>query len=83
MAQAAIRADLLESLDVERDLAAQVALDLVAPIDDLAQPVDLVLGQIAQALAYGPWRNQRQAADLRDRIEVFNTEAEARSLPTA
>ena len=47
MAKAAVRADLLEALDVERDLAAQVALDLVAPIDDLAQPVHLVLGQVA------------------------------------
>src|SRR5690349_5647427 len=33
MAEAAVRADLLESLDVQRDLAAQVALDLEAPID--------------------------------------------------
>ena len=49
MAQAAIRADLLESLDVQRDLAPQVALDLVAAVDDLAQPVDLVLGEVTDA----------------------------------
>src|SRR4051812_35505724 len=39
MAQPAVRADLLQSLDIQRDLAAQVTLDLVAPIDDLAQAV--------------------------------------------
>jgi hypothetical protein len=47
VAQAAIRADLDEALDVERHLAAQVALDLVAPVDELTQPVDLLFGQVA------------------------------------
>ena len=47
MAQAAVRADLDEALDVQRDLAAQVALDLVAAVDELAQPVDLLLGEVA------------------------------------
>src|SRR5262245_51642392 len=49
MAEAPVRADLLESLDVQRDLAAQVALDLEAPIDELAEAVHLVLGQVADA----------------------------------
>ena len=46
MAQAAVRADLDETLDVERDLAPQVAFDLVAAVDQLAQPVDLLLGEV-------------------------------------
>ena len=37
----------MQSLDVQGHLAAQVALDLVAPVDDLAQPVDLLVGQVA------------------------------------
>ena len=49
MAHAAVAADLIERLMFERHLAAQVALDLVSTVDDLAQPVDLVLGQIADA----------------------------------
>ena len=49
MAEAAVRADLLESLDVERHLAAQVALDLVAAVDELAEAVDLLLGEVADA----------------------------------
>ena len=32
-----------------RDLAPQVALDLVAAVDDVAQPVDLLLGQVPDA----------------------------------
>ena len=36
MAQATVRADLPEPLDVERHLAAKVALDLVGAVDDLA-----------------------------------------------
>ena len=47
MAKATIRTDLDEALDVERHLAAQVALDLVAPIDQLAQAVDLLFGEVA------------------------------------
>src|SRR5918997_3820355 len=44
--KAAIRTDLDEALDVQRHLAAEVALDLVAPIDQLAEPVDLLLGEV-------------------------------------
>ena len=47
MAHAAVRADLDQALDVERHLAAQVAFHLVSSVDQLAQPVDLLLGQIA------------------------------------
>jgi hypothetical protein len=46
MAQAAVRADLDETLDVERDLAPQVPFDLVAAVDQLAEPVDLLLGEV-------------------------------------
>ena len=45
----AVRADLDEPLDVEGHLATQVALDLVAPVDQLAEPVDLLLGEVADA----------------------------------
>src|SRR5437588_2670510 len=43
MAQAAVGADLHQPLDVERDLAAQVALDAALELlgDDVAQPADL------------------------------------------
>jgi hypothetical protein len=37
---------------------------------------------MAAALAGGRWHDPR-AAQLRDRIEVFNTEAQARALPPA
>src|SRR5579862_684276 len=47
MATPAVRADLDQTLDVQGDFAAQVAFDLVAPVDDLAQPVDLLLGEVA------------------------------------
>src|SRR5450755_2425305 len=47
MATPAVRADLDETLDVQGNFAAQVSLDLVAPVDDLAEPVDLLLGKVA------------------------------------
>ena len=47
MAHPAVRADLDQALDVERDLAPQVAFDLVAAIDQLAEPVDLLFGEVA------------------------------------
>ena len=46
MPDAAIRADLDQALDVKRHLAAQVTLDLVPPVDHLAEPVDLFFGQV-------------------------------------
>src|SRR5262245_49060250 len=46
MAQAPVRTDLLEALDVQRDLTAKVALNLVAAVDDVAQAIDLLLGQV-------------------------------------
>ena len=52
MAEAPVRADLDESLDVERDLPAEVALDLVAPVDQLAQPVDLLLGEVGARIRW-------------------------------
>jgi hypothetical protein len=52
VAHPAIRADLDQSLDVQRDLAAQVTLDLVAPVDELAQPVDLLFGQVATSTRF-------------------------------
>jgi hypothetical protein len=39
MAHAAVRADLDEALDVQRNFAAEVTLDLVAAVDELAEPV--------------------------------------------
>src|SRR5215217_2809289 len=42
-----VRADLDLTLDVLRDLAPQVALDLVRAVDVLADPADLFLGQLA------------------------------------
>ena len=46
MTHPAVRADLDQPLDVERDLAPQIAFHLVAAVDQLAEPVDLLLGQI-------------------------------------
>src|SRR5689334_22793599 len=44
-----IGADLDQALDVERNLPPQVALDLVATIDELTQAVDLLLGEVPDA----------------------------------
>src|SRR4051794_1143802 len=49
MAHPSVRADLDEPLDVQRDLAAEVALHLVAPVDQLAEAVDLLLREVADA----------------------------------
>ena len=46
MAEAAVRADLDEALDVQGHFPAEVALHLVAAVDHLPQPVDLVLGEV-------------------------------------
>src|SRR5712692_3873310 len=46
VAQAAVAAQVHQPLDVEAHLAAQVALDLVVLLQRLADPVDLVVGQV-------------------------------------
>src|SRR4029079_10981475 len=46
VAHPAVRADLDQPLDVERDLAPQIAFHLVAAVDQLAEPVDLLLGEV-------------------------------------
>src|SRR3954471_22247153 len=47
MAQGAVAADLHQTLDVLRALAAQIALDREVAIDRVAQLADLVVGQVA------------------------------------
>ena len=49
MADALVAADLHLALDVLRDLAAQVTLDLEVLVDVGAQPRDLFLGEVAHA----------------------------------
>ncbi|MQA25274.1 MAG: hypothetical protein GEU94_07350 [Micromonosporaceae bacterium] len=41
------------------------------------------LAGLSRKLADERWHGSREAAELRDRIEVFNTEAQGRALPTA
>src|SRR5437899_2706865 len=47
MPRAAVRPDVHQPLDVHRDLGAQRALDLIVPLDHLAQPRDLRVPQVA------------------------------------
>src|SRR6187549_2155607 len=61
VAKAPVRADLHQPLDVQADLATEVALDLVLAIDDLAEAVDLLLGEVAHARV---GRHVRGADDL-------------------
>jgi hypothetical protein len=49
VAQAAVAAEIHEPLDVHRDLAPQVALDLDVLLDGLADPPDLVVRQVLRA----------------------------------
>ena len=49
MPHAPIALNLDQALDVQVDLAAEIAFDTVFLVDDLAQPVHLVLGQQAHA----------------------------------
>ena len=49
MAEAPVGADLHQPLDVHAHLAAEVALHLEALVDHLAEAVDLVLGEVADA----------------------------------
>jgi len=46
-----VRTDLDLALDVLGDLASQVTLDLVGPVDELADLADLVLGEVAHLRA--------------------------------
>ena len=49
MAGSTVGANLDESLQVHRDLAAQVALDLAPLVDDLSKSVHLLFAQVANA----------------------------------
>ena len=49
MAHPAVRTDLDQAFDVERNLAPEVAFDLVAAIDELTKPVDLLFCQVPDA----------------------------------
>src|SRR5690349_13517781 len=49
MSKTAIAADLRESLDIERNFPAQITLDAIVAIDDFAQALNLVLGQLMNA----------------------------------
>src|SRR6059036_2537601 len=49
MPRAAVRPDVHQPLDVHRDLGPQRALDLVVPLDHLAQPRDLRVAQVTNA----------------------------------
>ncbi len=61
VAQAAIAAEIHQPLDVHRHLAAQIALDLVVAVDHLADPDDLVIGQLVDPALGG---NAHLGADL-------------------
>ncbi len=65
--------------------AADAALEPVwdVPVPQRRHSLTDRLTQMAHALATQTWRDDRQAWQLRDRIEVFNTEAQARALPSA
>ena len=47
MPRTAIRADFNQPLDIQGYFAAKVTFNLVTSIDDFAQPVDLLFGQVA------------------------------------
>jgi hypothetical protein len=75
--------------------AAELALGDLDAAESALAPVWLVLvpkrrhsltdrlAQMARVLASATWHGDHQAAELRDRIEVFNAEAVARALPSA
>ncbi|MEV4199367.1 hypothetical protein [Micromonospora globbae] len=65
--------------------AAHAALDPVwlIPVPQRRHGLTDRLAQIGRTLAGKPWHRDRQAGELRDRIEVFNVEAQARALPSA
>ena len=47
MPRPTVRADFDKPLDIQGNFAAKVALNLVSSVDDFAQPVDLLFGQVA------------------------------------
>jgi hypothetical protein len=49
MPQAAIRSDIHQSLDVHRHFAPEIALDAVFLVNDLAQAIDFIVSQVADA----------------------------------
>src|SRR5262249_1710730 len=49
MSHATITADVDQALDVQLDLAAQIALDAIFAVQDLADPPNLLLGQVAHS----------------------------------
>ena len=49
MAQAAVAANLNQTLDIQADLTAQVTLDVVVALDDFTQLSSLFFGQVLNA----------------------------------
>ena len=49
MAQAAVAADFYQALDIQADLTAQVALDVVVAVDNLTQLGGFFFGQVLDA----------------------------------
>src|SRR4029079_10575221 len=49
VAQPSVGADLLEALDVQRDLATEITLDRELPVDDLTDLGDLGFGEVPHA----------------------------------
>jgi hypothetical protein len=62
---------------------ASLASVWLVPIPQRRHSLTDRLVQMARVLSSTRWRDDHQAAELRDRIEMFNTEAEARALPSA
>src|SRR6266481_3176583 len=79
MPRAAVRPDVHQPLDVHRDLGAKRALDLVVPLDHLAQPRDLRVTQVADpriridsGFRENPLRVSRtDAVDVREGVQNF------------
>jgi hypothetical protein len=65
--------------------AAQQALVPVwlVPVPQRRHSLTDRLVQMARVLSSPRWHDVHEASELRDRIEVFNHEAEARALPSA
>ncbi len=61
MAEAAVRANLDESLDVERYFTSKVTLNLEPTVDEFSEPVDLLFRQVADS---GVWIDVRLGQDV-------------------